>query len=133
MKKMRLFYSVLLLTAWLLLPNSFAQQEQTQLHFSEGAKMRLGKGRIKDIKFSPNGRRFAVATAIGIWMYDAHTGEERDVTTMAFSPDGKTLASGEEGGVGRLWDVTTGKPIATFKEVPAPQWDWETLKKTGDR
>ena len=133
MKKMRLFYSVLLLTAWLLLPNSFAQQDQTQLHFSEGAKMRLGKGRIKDIKFSPNGRQFAVATSIGIWMYDAHTGEElsliavlpgegRDVTTMAFSPDGKTLASGEEGGVGRLWDVTTGKPIATFKEVPAPQY-----------
>lgn len=133
MKKMRLFYSVLLLIAWLLLPNSFAQQEQTQWHFSEGAKMRLGKGRIKDIKFSPNGRRFAVATSIGIWMYDAHTGEElsliavlpgegRDVTAIAFSPDGKTLASGEEGGVGRLWDVTTGKPIATFKEVPAPQY-----------
>ena len=133
MKKTRLFYSVLLLIAWLLLPNSFAQQNQTQWHFSEGAKTRLGKGRINDIKFSPNGSRFAVATSIGIWMYDAHTGEElsvlavlpgegRDVTTIAFSPDGKTLASGEEGGVGRLWDVTTGKPIVTFKEVPAPQY-----------
>lgn len=94
--------------------------------------MRLGKGRINDIKFSPTGSRFAVATSIGIWMYDAQTGEElalmavlpgegRDVTTIAFSPDGKTLASGEEGGVGRLWDVLTGKSITTFKEVPQPR------------
>ena len=49
-------------------------------------------------------------------------GEGRDVTAAAFSPDGKTLASGEEGGAGRLWDVNTGKPIATFKEVPAPRY-----------
>ena len=132
MKKIGAFSIVTLLIAGILSNGSLAQ-DQTQWHSSEGAKMRLGKGRINDIKFSPNGRRFAVATAIGIWMYDAHTGEElsllavlpgegRDVTTMAFSPDGKTLASGEEGGVGRLWDVTTGKPIATFKEVPAPRY-----------
>ena len=132
MKKIGAFSIVTLLIAGILSNGSLAQ-DQTQWHFSEGAKMRLGKGRIKDIKFSPDSRRFAVATAIGIWMYDAHTGEElsliavlpgegRDVTTMAFSPDGKTLASGEEGGVGRLWDVTTGKPIATFKEVPAPRY-----------
>lgn len=82
MKKMRLFYRVLLLIAWLLLPNSFAQQEQTQWHSSEGAKMRLGKGRINDIEFLPNGSRFAVATSIGIWMYDAHTGEELSVLAV---------------------------------------------------
>ena len=133
MKETRLFCSVVLLIACLFLPNSFGQQGQTHWHFSEGGKMRLGKGRINDIKFSPDGRRFAVATSIGIWMYDTQTGEElsliavlpgegRDVTAMAFSPDGKTLASGEEGGVGRLWDVTTGKSIAAFKEVPVPQY-----------
>ena len=115
------------------LSNGSLAQEYAQWHLLEGAKMRLGKGRINDIKFSPNGRQFAVATSIGIWMYDAQTGEElsliavlpgegRDVTTMAFSPDGKTLASGEEGGVGRLWDVTTGKPIGTFKEILRPRY-----------
>ena len=38
--------------------------------------MRLGKGWIKDIAFSPDGTQFAVATMIGIWIYDAHTGAE---------------------------------------------------------
>ncbi|MCY3741469.1 WD40 repeat domain-containing protein [Candidatus Poribacteria bacterium] len=127
MKKLGLFYIVSLLIVGIL-PNWSLAQDQTQGPFSEGAKMRLGKGRINDIKFSPDGSRFAVATPIGIWMYDAHTGEElsliavlpgegREITTIAFSPDGHTLASGEWGGIGRLWDVLTGKPIATLQEI----------------
>ncbi len=131
-KKIGAFSIVTLLIAGILLNGSLAQ-DRTQWHFAEGAKMRLGKGRINDIQFSPDGSRFAVATSIGIWMYDAHTGEElsvlavlpgggRMVTTIAFSPDGRTLASGEFDGVGRLWDVLTGKPIATFKEVSSPRY-----------
>ena len=131
-KKIGLFSILILWVIGISLNGSLAQDE-AESHFAEGAKMRLGKGRINDIKFSPNGSRFAVATSIGIWMYDAHTGEElsvlavlpgegRMVTTIAFSPDGRTLASGEFGGVGRLWDVLTSKPIATFKEVASPRY-----------
>ena len=112
---------------------SLATGSDTIAFLPKARKWRLGKGRITGIQFSPTGSRFAVATSIGIWMYDAHTGEElalltvlpgegRVVTTIAFSPDGRTLASGEEGGVGRLWDVITGKPIVTFKEVPRPRY-----------
>ena len=126
MKKIGLFLITLLLIAGILSNGSLAQDDG-EWHFTEGAKMRLGKGRINDIKFSPTGSRFAVVTSIGIWMYDARTGEElalmavlpgegRDVTTVAFSPDGRTLASGETGGVGRLWEVRTGKSIAIFRE-----------------
>lgn len=133
MLKKSLLFSIALLLITALLSNRSLAQDQTQEHFSEGAKMRLGKGRINDIKFSPNGRQFAVATPIGIWMYDTGTGEElaliavlpgegREVITIAFSPDGRTLASGELGGVGRLWDVNTGKSIVTFKEVPRPRY-----------
>ena len=132
MKQTRLFFITILLIVGLL-PNWSLAQDQTEWYFSEGVKMRLGRGRITEIKFSPNGSRFAVATPIGIWMYDAHTGEElsllavlpgegREVTTIAFSPDGHTLASGESGGTGRLWDVLTGKPIVTFKEVSRPRY-----------
>ena len=131
-KKIGAFSIVTLLIAGILSNENLAQ-DQTQSHFAEGAKMRLGKGKINNIQFSPDGRRFAVATPIGIYMYDAHTGEGlsllavlpgegREVKAIAFSPDGRTLASGEAGGVGRLWDVTTGKPIVTFKEVPAPRY-----------
>ena len=125
-KKIKLFSIVTLLIAGILSNGSLAQDDE-EWHFTEGAKMRLGKGRINDIQFSPTGSRFAVATSIGIWIYDAYTGEElsllavlpgegRDVTTIAFSPDGRTLASCERGGVGRLWEVRTGKPIAIFRE-----------------
>lgn len=131
-KKIGVFSITILLIVGTL-SNWSPAQDQTQASFSEGAKMRLGKGKINDIQFSPNGRHFAVATSIGIWMYDAYTGEElallsvlpgegRMVTAIAFSPDSRILASSEMGGAGRLWDVLTSKPIATFKEGTTHQY-----------
>ncbi|MET7695768.1 trypsin-like peptidase domain-containing protein [Streptomyces sp. NPDC005483] len=40
------------------------------------------------------------------------TGHSAAVNSMAFSPDGKTLATADYDGTLRLWDVTTGKPTA---------------------
>lgn len=37
-----------------------------------------------------------------------------DVRSVAFSRDGKTLASGSEDNTSKLWDVGTGKERATF-------------------
>ena len=75
MKKLTLFYVVLLSIPILFLPNGFAE-DYTQWNLSEGAKMRLGKGAINDVKFSRNGGLLAVATNIGVWLYDAHVGAE---------------------------------------------------------
>ena len=91
----------------------------------EGATARLGKGEITDIKFSPDGNRFAVATSIGIWLYDAQTGTElalwtghqHKVTAIAFSPDGSILASGARGGEARLWHTATAELLETISEV----------------
>lgn len=130
MKKIGLFSLVFLLAAGLL--SSSLAQEYTQWHLPEGAIARLGKGKIEDIEFSPDGTRLAVATDIGIWVYNAHTGAEialvkgqpRGISTVniiAFAPDGTTLAvgSGRLGGaIGsvELWDTMTGEPLTVLGE-----------------
>ena len=128
MKKPIPLYVVLLLISSLFLSNGFAQ-DYTQWHLPEGATARLGKGKINDVKFSPDGTQLAVATDIGIWIYNAHTGAEIDLIkvqprgiqtayTIAFAPDSKTLAVGNWvlGGAVELWDTMTGKRLAILKE-----------------
>src|SRR5262245_64288570 len=39
------------------------------------------------------------------------------VTSVAFSPDGRTLAAGDDSGDVGLWDVATGHKTATLREV----------------
>ena len=112
----------LLILFTLLLPNSFAQ-DYTQWGLPEGAKARLGKGWISgNIAYSPDGASLAVASSIGIWLYDTviHrevallTGHTSRVTSVVYSPDGGTLAGGSDDGTVRLWDAVTGQEKATL-------------------
>ena len=113
MKTSRLFFTIFLVIITILALTVFIRlvtnRDSTELippssnteyirwQLPEGAKVRLGKGSINDIKFSPDGTRFAVATTIGVWMYDAQTGKEislfkgdrQDIKGVAFSKDGR--------------------------------------------
>ncbi len=114
-----LFISLFTITLFSL--NLFAQ-DYNRWKLPEGAKLRIGKGIVHDIKYTPDGERVAVATSIGIWIYDARTHEELAlltghtswVTAIDFPADGRFLASGSFDGTVRLWDINTGKQIAVF-------------------
>ena len=113
---MQSIVSVLWLTTTLGLYTAEAGPNSAYMALPEGAKARLGKGHIGEIAYSPDGNRLAVASSIGIWIYDAHslveldlfTGHTDSITSIAFSPDGSTLASSSYDETVRLWDAATG-------------------------
>ena len=146
---------------FILLPHT-AAADTTKWGLPEGAKLRIGKGRIKGMAYSADGTKLAVRSTVGVWLYDAETGEALDLLiqdervpssvafspnapilalgigleihlldvetgsllrtltghtkpvddSIAFSPDGTTLASGSYDRTIRVWDVSTGKELA---------------------
>ena len=118
----RLCFTVLLLHV-VLLPTSFAQ-DNTKVGLPEGAIARLGKGGINLMRFSLDGTRLAVGTDVGVWLYDVPSGEETalftghtgQVNALAFSTDGKMIASGGFANpVIQLWDLETNSKLPTLK------------------
>lgn len=97
-------------------------QEATQVGLPENAKSRIGVGRPIDITYSPDGSMLAVASTIGIWIYDSNTYEPKtllrghtgSVLAVEFSSDGKTLASGSSDNTIRLWNPHTLQNIGVL-------------------
>ena len=104
--------------------------DHSRVNLPDGAIARLGKGgvsyRDRGIAFSPMGAAslWQLAWVFGFTMQRRSmslallTGHKEEVTVVAFSPDGKKLASGSGfhfPGTLKLWDVKTTQNIATFQ------------------
>ncbi|HRF96407.1 MAG TPA: WD40 repeat domain-containing protein, partial [Aggregatilineales bacterium] len=71
----------------------------------------FGRGSIREIAYSPDSQTLAVATSVGLWLYDVDAPDTPprylDVGLawdMAYSPDGQFIIAGLNDTV-RIWDT----------------------------
>ncbi len=96
--------------------------DPSQLALPDGVKARLGRGTIYDIQFSPDNTQLAVASSIGIWIYDINNDEAQSLFAdnaagaikIAFSPDGRFIASSCSDRRVRVWNLINGQLLRAF-------------------
>ncbi len=102
-------------------------QDTAKSHLPEGAKLRIGKGTLGEIAYFPDGTRFAVATSIGVCVYDSLNGnvlyQLKDpaksvygINSVSFTPDGETIVTEGPNADILLWNANLGSLKQTFTD-----------------
>ena len=125
-------------------PSDATHQDIRTWELPDGAILRLGKGVLggsdRAIAFSPDRKHLAVASGIGIWIYDVETARELSllnggrptlIRSVAYSPDGTILAGGARGGTIQLWDVERERLLVPLIP-PGPGYEVNTLAFSPD-
>lgn len=92
---------------------------------------RLGNGAASSLALSPDGRRLAVNTPLGVYVYETATLEEiwsMPLTNywrvLAFSPNGEKLAIGAQAGGVLVVEVASGEELYYIPTGESGQPDW---------
>lgn len=121
--KFKYIFLILFLLSTLFFCTQLLAIDHSELNLPKGAKARIGKGVILDIQISPNNTRLAVASSIGIWLYDISTDkqlapiikfETMSVSKIEFSPDSTKLATSSPDLPIQIWNVENGEVVITF-------------------
>jgi len=91
---------------------------------------RFGQGSLYDVEWSPDGKYLAVATGLGVYLYDANTFEQvsfldlnDDATAIAYNPDGTFLAVARSNKI-EIWDIKLGQRVKQLEgEIEGGIWN----------
>jgi WD40 repeat protein len=90
-----------------------------------GKPIAIPIGAVTTMAFDPRGLVLAIGSLNAVTLWDVATGKDLGlklrhddlVNAAAFSPDGQYVATGSDDRTARVWEASTGKPIATLRHA----------------